>query len=58
VLLAIAPAARLGEHAHSVPSGAATACAVLLVALLGLSLLRTWVLRPWARRARVAGQPG
>jgi len=55
--LAIVPSARLGEHAHEVPSGLATACAVLLVLLLGVSLLRSWVLRPLARRAEPAGQP-
>ncbi len=55
--LAIAPSARLGEHAHEVPSGIATACAVLLVLLLGASLLRSWVLRPLARRTRLSGQP-
>jgi hypothetical protein len=45
-LLSIVPAARLGEHAHEVPADLATGCAVLLVALLCLSLLRSFVLRP------------
>jgi len=56
--LAIQPSARLGEHAHDVHSTVATASAVLLVGLLGASLLRALVLRPLARRAGLAGQPG
>ena len=55
--LAIAPSARLGEHAHEVPSLIGTACALLLVLLLCSSLLRSWVLRPLARRAELAGNP-
>jgi len=55
--LAIVPSARLGEHAHEVPSAIGTASAVLLVLLLGSSLLRSWVLRPLARRAELAGNP-
>jgi hypothetical protein len=54
--LAIEPSARLGEHAHAVPSAVATACAVLLVVLLCASLLRSFVLRPLARRAELAAQ--
>ena len=48
--LAIVPSARLGEHAHEVPGAIGTASALLLVLLLAGSLLRTWVLRPLARR--------
>jgi len=53
-LLAIEPSAALGEHAHVVPSAAATSCALLLVLLLGASLQRTLVLRPLARRSAPA----
>jgi len=54
--LAIVPTARLGEHAHAVPSTVSKAGAVLLVALVGFSLLRSLILRPLARRAELAGQ--
>jgi uncharacterized membrane protein YraQ (UPF0718 family) len=54
--LAIVPTARLGEHAHAVPSAVSTAGAGLLVLLVGFSLLRSLVLRPLARRAELAGQ--
>ncbi len=49
--LDLAPSARLGENAHAVPSALATGCAVLLALLVGASLVRSLVLRPWSRRA-------
>jgi len=52
--LAIAPAARLGEHAHAVPSAIGTGCAALLAVLLAGSLLRSWVPRLRRRGTELA----
>lgn len=49
-LLALEPSARLGENAHVVPSAFAFGSALVLSALLGVSLLRTLLWRPWSRR--------
>lgn len=53
--LAIEPGAHLGQHAHALPGLVSTGCAGLLVMLLASSLLRSWVLRPLARRAILTG---
>ncbi|MBK7643178.1 MAG: SO_0444 family Cu/Zn efflux transporter [Planctomycetes bacterium] len=50
-MLAIEPVARLGEHAHGLPAALSNGCALLFLALLCASLLRSQVLRRLARRA-------